>query len=241
LPQCNTGDYAIETSNICIRDCQELTDKVYYSYISSGNSDPNYKVNTCVSSCPNSKPYAHGQICKDICPEEKRYFVREFLHGEVSHQKVCLNDCPNDYQFYTIRRDGSHNYYECQPSCEGGYYIPNTDTSKKAKLCLSGCPDSVYTNYKYKIENGYNKTCYEVCPSEKPYHKSDSGSECLAACPNDAPFHEEGDYICKREGDCSGTFIDYETKICLASSILRCPFPRKFTTISTTSTGKKFC
>ena len=253
LTECNTGDYAFETSNICTDNCRSVTDIVYYFYETLGSSDIYYTVNTCVTKCPNSKPYAFGQYnetCVDKCPDEKRYYVKEFLHNEASDQKICLNDCPGDYQFYTIRKDASNatkKYYECQPSCLGGYYIPNTDINKNAKLCLPSCPVdtttdttySDYTNYKYKIENIHDKTCYAICPTEKPYHTTESGSECLIQCPGEAPFHEEADFVCKTAANCLGNFIDYETKTCLRNTVTQCPFSRIYTT--SLSSGKTLC
>ena len=88
---------------------------------------------------------------------------------------------------------------------------------------------SGYENYIYKIEEGTNKTCYENCPSEKPYHNSNN--ECLDICPEETPFHEIGEYECKREMQCSGNYIDYDSKTCLSNTQTKCPASKKITTI----------
>ena len=99
---CNTGDYAIQTINECVPNCNTLTDNVYYSYTNTGVGDIYYEVDTCVLQCPQSKPFADGTTCVDICPETSRYYIKEFKHGETDLQRKCLNDCPENYPFYTI-------------------------------------------------------------------------------------------------------------------------------------------
>jgi hypothetical protein len=159
------------------------------------------------------------------------YTLKEFKHGETDLQKRCLNDCPQEYPFYTIDTSSTPNKYPCQNDCIEGFYVPNfSDRIIIAKLCLSNCDGatSPYENYKYKIidETNNNKTCYDVCPPEKPYHKTDAGSDCLAICPDDAPFHEIGSTICITLNDCSGNYIDYETRLCLNTDY--CPGSRRY-------------
>lgn len=227
---CNPGHYAIQNINKCVPDCSSLTGNVYYSYISTGGDDPDYKVNTCVLQCPESNPFADGTTCVDICPETSRYYIKEFKHGETDLQRKCLNDCPQEYPFYTIDTSSTPNKYPCQSDCIEGFYVPNfSDQNIIAKLCLSACNgDNPYENYKYKIidETNNNKTCYDVCPPEKPYHKEAGGSDCLAICPDDAPFHEIGSTICISANDCSGNYIDYETRQCLNTAY--CPSSRRY-------------
>ena len=228
--ECNDGHYAIQNINRCVQNCDSLTD--YYSYATIGEDDPDYKVNTCVLQCPQSKPFADGRTCVDICPETSKYYIKEFMHGETDLQKKCLNDCPQNYPFYTIIPGSSPtpNKYPCQNDCIEGFYVPNfSDQNIIAKLCLPTCNGAIpYENYKYKIidTTNNNKTCYAVCPPEKPYHKEVAGSDCLTICPDDAPFHEIGSTICIRADDCDGDYIDYETRQCLNTDY--CPNTRRY-------------
>ena len=228
--ECNEGDYAIQNINRCVPNCNSLTDNVYYSYTSLGATDQYYKVDTCVLECPESKPFADGTTCSNVCPETSRYYIKEFKHGETDLQKKCLNDCPQEYPFYTIDTSSTPNKYPCQNDCREGFYVPNfSDQNIIAKLCIPTCVgDSPYDNYKYKIIDvaNNNKTCYDVCPPEKPYHKQDAGSDCLAICPDDAPFHEIGSTICITLDVCSGDYIDYETRQCLTTPY--CPSSRRY-------------
>ena len=231
---CNPEDYAIQTINQCVSNCNLLTDNIYYSYISTGVGDTYYEVNTCVLQCPGSKPFADGNTCVDICPETSRYYIKEFKHGETDLQKKCLNDCPQNYPFYTIIPGSSPtpNKYPCQNDCIEGFYVPNfSDQNIIAKLRLPSCDGaSPYENYKYKIidTTNNNKTCYAVCPPEKPYHKEDAGSDCLTICPDDAPFHLIGSPICITEDDCPGNYIDYETRQCLNADVTDCQSLRRY-------------
>ena len=180
----------------------------------------------CVTLCPEPDfPFANDKICVDICPEEKRYYIKNFIHGETDIQKNCLTNCPEDYPFYKIIKYKDNKYYECLGSCEG-YYAPNLDDPNKiGKLCLDDCPDpnndagdgTDEVIYKYKLEDEEGKKCYKKCPAEKPYHKEVFGSECLSSCeddPDDAHFHEGNSEVCKKIEDCpEDKFIDYDLKL----------------------------
>jgi len=234
--ECNTGHYAIQNINQCVPDCSSLTDNNYYSYTSTGEDDTYYKVNTCVVKCPENKPFAdNDNNCVDECPGTSRYYIKEFMYGETNLQKKCLNDCPQNYPFYTIDTASTPKiYYPCQNECREQFYVPNFfDQNVIAKLCLLTCDGTIspYENYKYKIidaTNNNNKTCYDICPPEKPYHMEAAGSDCLAICPDDAPFHEIGSTICITADSCSGNYIDYETRECLKSDATDCPSSRKY-------------
>ena len=214
LPSCRDGDKAVEGINKCVRDCNSIKESNYYLYQEEHS-------NMCVKKCPETKLFADGYICVNICPGERKYYIKTFEHEneESNDQKKCLTDCPKDYPYYTIRideHDSSKKYYECQGKCEG-YYIENLDLKINSKLCLNSCPDSSNPDYKYKIIDGTNKKCYKDCPSNKPYHKIEDGSDCLIGCPDDAPFHEENSYICIPMADCSTEYINYDSKICTSS------------------------
>ena len=168
LSQCNNNDKVVEDTNLCVSDCNELTDKKYFLYKSSGPGDPFKPYDMCVLTCPINKEYILNDECVNICPESSgiKYFQKEFIHGETEMHKICLNDCPTNYPYYTITPDLLGNLYGCQAGCEG-YVVPNEDTLINAKLCLDTCPEG---DYKYKIES--LRYCYKDCPTEAKFHFS---------------------------------------------------------------------
>ena len=211
LSACKGNDKVIENLNICVQDCnKEETGGIYYFLESSGTSD----INKCVKKCPPNKPYVFNNKCVEECPQERNYYVKNFIHeNEENSPKECLLDCTDTYPYYKIRTVETNKYYECESTCSG-YYVPNLDSEKIAKLCIPSCPDSNSPHiYKYKIKN--EDKCYESCPTEKPYHKEEVGSFCDINCPEDAEFHEENSYICKTFDECTTfSYIHYDTKIC---------------------------
>ena len=194
---------------MCINNCNDLTDKKYFLYESEGTGDVYSEYNMCLYQCPNHKPYIDNGKCIPICPTDKKYFQNEFVHHEEDMNKICLNDCPEDYPYYTEiidTHDSSKKHYACQAECES--FVPNIDTLKRAKLCLNGCPDG---DYKYQIETEIDgitlKKCYKNCPNEAKYHfdvSISSDNNCYQECPEGTPYHEKGNTVCK-------AFTDFET------------------------------
>ena len=161
----------------------------------------------------------------NICPESSgiKYFQKEFIHGETEMNKICLNDCPTNYPYYTIMPDLLGNLYGCQAGCEG-YVVPNEDTLINAKLCLDSCPEG---DYKYKIES--LRHCYKDCPTEAKFHFSVSSppsatddNNCYVKCPDEAPYFKKDTTICLKISEISGGSILYDTKEWYPS-LTRCP------------------
>ena len=235
LSGCNNQDYAYKITNNnyiykCIDNCNLLTG--YYNYY---NESSNNQKNLCVKQCPSDRPYAENNTCVKICSSKKKFFVKEFKHSEDNLQKICLTDCPKDYPYYTIYKDNKNNkYYECLNTCDEGYkVIIYSDPKMNATLCIKDCPDSSdpeYNDYKFKIIDKNSKTCYSICPPEKPYHKLNyqDDNNCYENCPEEAQFHEKNEFECKKLEDCEGKFIDYETKECLPKNLEECPKYRRY-------------
>ena len=249
LPQCNYNDKAAEDTNLCVTNCNDLTDKTYFLYKkTTTDTDPNDK---CVLSCPSNKPYIHNGECVAICPEnEKKYFQSEFTHGETERNKICLTDCPVNYPYYTIiidQADNTKKYYGCQASCEN-YYVPNdADSLITAKLCLDDCPSG---DYIFKIESEINdKKCYKTCPVGAKYHFDipatpgpTDDNNCYEECPQKSPYHEIGKTICLAESGLTGGYLLYDKKEWVPSGLTKCPDGYNlYTEIEGSSSTVKVC
>ena len=244
LKKCNTGDYAYtipDSSYIfkCIDSCTSLTG--YYTYTKSPSTTEQYMF--CYKKCPSDKPYADNKVCLSKCPTEIKFFVKEFKHSGDDLQKQCLQDCPTQYPYYTIYDDENNNKaYGCLNNCDEGYKLINySDTRISATLCMNDCPDKntkyikdEFKDYKYKIIDKNNKTCYTICPPERPYYKNinlakyKDDNNCYKKCPDETPFIEINQFICKSADECAGEYIDYETKTCLPAAQNECPPSRKY-------------
>ena len=242
LSRCNPGDFAegISINNYiykCVKNCNFAAG--YYSYTNSSTTQNKF----CFKECPKDKPYAENYTCVKHCTNEKRFFVKEFKHYEENLQKICLTDCPQEYPYFTLYKDGDGiDTYGCINTCNEGFKVLNySDRHITATLCMKNCPPisgqpeySQYKDYKYQIIDNNNKTCYSICPPEKPYHKDISlskyshDSNCYAKCPEETPFTDINQIVCKSETDCSGDYIDYENLHCLPSVQRPCPKIRKY-------------
>jgi hypothetical protein len=230
LPQCSNGDKVVEGLNICVSNCNELTDRRYFFYESDGNTDTYSTYDKCVLYCPNEKPFVDGDKCVPYCPEDKIFFV----DSVINPYKICLNDCPPEYPYYFITQnaiDPSKNDYHCKADCLG-YFVPNINPLINAKQCLNSCPDNNYPIYKYKLVYEENdkiiKKCYENCPPEYKYHfdlnDNPSYNDCYKACPEEkkAPYHLQGETICRKLSELTSGFLLYDIKE-WTDSMIRCP------------------
>ena len=227
--KCNTGHKVVDVLNICISNCDELTNNKYYLYETEGPYDDFRKHDTCVLNCPDKAPYIDDGKCTNICPEDKKYFVESAnnLH------KICLPDCPADYPYYTITTDSSDSskkHYSCKADCPG-YFVPNVDNLIIAKFCLEDCPDIYYNEYRYKLEYEENnkliKKCYKECPTEFKYHFDlymTDDNNCYKECPEEkkTPYHRRGETICLKQSDLDSGFLLYDIKE-WTYSISQCP------------------
>ena len=245
---CKPEDYAFkeiikDTTIIqyeCIKDCSIKGLK------SNKKDDYNTMFNMCVETCEGNKPYVEENFCKERCPDSKKYFDKD-LNNNIE----CLTDCPDVKPYYSIYdKESLRKLYGCQSSCNNNYFkvINYTDTNLKAILCIPNCPDTTstykddYKEYKYRIRQTNNNTCYAICPYEKPYHINDNnGADCLSSCSEteDKIYQEINDIICKKETECNNQYIDFEDKLCLSQDQEQCPSYRKYTT--EISNGKYIC
>ena len=228
LLSCNANDKYVEDTHMCVSSCNELKNKTYFLYRTTGGSDP-YPYDACVLECPSNKPYIYNGECVEICPEEKKFFQNEFSHGEIDINRICLTDCPQEYPFYKIIINSGKKYYGCQGTCDI-CFVTNEDELITGKLCLDYFPQD---NYNYILETEINyrltKRCYENCPLEARYHfdisAGSSDHNCYETCPEESPYHEKGATICKRQSEfINGGYILYDIKEWVDSTeISKCP------------------
>ena len=215
LSSCYNNDKVVEGRNICVNNCNDLTDSTYYLY-QHVSSDVDKPYDRCVLNCPENKQFINGDICVAHCPIDGKKF---YVQSDNNPLKKCLSDCPEQHPYYTIEtptNDPTDIRYICKATCPG-YFVPNPDTSIIAKFCLNDCQDQTYDLYKYRIIDGDNKKCYTKCPSEAKYHFDfDLGIDnfCYEKCPGEkqAPYHKKGSTICQKLSEFNGGFILYDIK-----------------------------
>ena len=213
---CN-GNYAIEITNECTTSCGTG----YYKFVNSsitGGAQNKF----CVKRCP-LPTFRDGDECIYNCKSNtaKKFYIKEFKHGEDPIEKICRSECPDYYPFYN--EVGSLN--ECVEKCEDGYYYTKTikATIKIDNKCLPQC---IKTNsvYKYKIESETSKICYDECPEDSPFYKlNDDDNNCYKECPPDAPYHENDAsnqyfHVCKTLEYCNNSYVDFDDNLCLGDS-----------------------
>ena len=196
--------YYYSSDNICIKECKKTSDFI--------------NINECVTSCPN---YINGHTCVDYCPEEKKYFIGKFEHGETDLNNFCSYDCPTDYPFYQIENvpDGieeNKRPRKCIGSCQN-YYITDKDPNIIGKKCVENCP----IEYEYFYEhNTTHKECFESCPTNKKYYIKSTDlslkpSQCYEECPSTNPYHNIFPHECLIE--CENGYATFKDRLCLSS------------------------
>ena len=151
--------YYIEGVNQCLRECP----------VKDGYFIEDYK---CVTSCGESKPYLHGNYCKENC--------EDFI--EVYANNRCVKSCPEDHPFYREENGKKYCMRECELSLPSGLCVSQCDSTYnhinyENHTCLTECPDFYVKN------NNDNVTCYKICPSDYPYYNL-SSKECTQKCDN---------------------------------------------------------
>ena len=226
--QCKPNHYIIQGSQKCIEFCDQIiSQKIYYYYEASVKSTT-IKSNTCVTECPEDKPFIdYNNHCSEKCTQESHKFyspidkkcldkcpegtltnegkcVIKCPSGKVedSIAKVCLDDCSTAQKNYIY-------FYEpervCKKECKQGDFIYQDGKNYK---CMSNCSN---------INEGLNKQlyidgnkCVEKCPeykkffvSQKEYGEKNISKYCLTDCPIGYEFYKENVY------ECSGICYDY--------------------------------
>ena len=225
--ECQPSHYIIQGTQKCIEFCDQIiSQKNYYSYEKTEDSNI-IKNNTCVTECPEDKPFVdYNKHCSVQCtPEYKFYKPSEkkcmdkcpnntLTNGdkcvekcpkdkvEDSIAKVCLDDC-----FYSQRN--YIYYYEservCLQECRPGDFIYIDGNNYK---CMSNCSN---------INEGLNKQlyidgnkCVETCSdirkffvNQTTYGEVNISKYCLTDCPIGFEFYKYDNF------ECSGICYDY--------------------------------
>ena len=150
--------YYVEGVNQCLRECP----------VKDGYFIENYK---CVTSCGETKPYLHGNYCKENC--------EDFI--EVYANNRCVKSCPEDYPFYKVENEKKYCMRDCELSFPDGQCVSQCNSTYnhinyENHTCLTECPD-------FYVKNNDNVTCYKKCPSDFPYYNL-SSKECTQKCDN---------------------------------------------------------
>ena len=143
VQNCNSS-YYLDIDKYCISSCENSYsgNKYFNTYekicLPSCNKTLYYTEEyECVSSCSEGK-FIDDRTCRDFCPNEKRYFVGNYTHGEVNIlPNECLYKCPDNYNFISTKTkeiDGnSHILYICLGSCD--HYINKEGNNECVESC----------------------------------------------------------------------------------------------------------
>ena len=226
--QCKPNHYIIQGSQKCIEFCDQIISQKNYYYYEASDKSTTIKNNTCVTECPEDKPFIdYNNHCSEKCTQESHKFyspidkkcldkcpegtltnegkcVIKCPSGKVedSIAKVCLDDCSTAQKNYIY-------FYEpervCKKECKQGDFIYQDGKNYK---CMSNCSN---------INEGLNKQlyidgnkCVEKCPkykkffvSQKEYGEKNISKYCMTDCPKGYEFYKENAY------ECSGICYDY--------------------------------
>ena len=226
--QCKPNHYIIQGSQKCIEFCDQIISEKSYYYYEASEHSTTIKNNTCVTECPEDKPFIdYNNHCSEVCTQESHKFyspidrkcmdkcpegtltnegkcVIKCPSGKVedSIAKVCLNDCTTAQKNYIY-------FYEpervCKKECNPGDFIYIDGNNYK---CMRNCSN---------INEGLNKQlyidgnkCVETCPdynrffvSQKEYGEKNISKYCMTDCPKGYDFYKENTY------ECSGICHDY--------------------------------
>ena len=204
----------------CIDSCEHSKEGNYFFYESDNkcikkcnDTDFIYKGHQCVPSCSQVSQtdiyIDKNRNCVDKCPNEEKFFIKNFEHSEEDTSKYCLIDCPIDYPFYQIEDNEGKQYYGCYGFCDK-YYKSSKDPYAVGKLCDSECEFFV----KY---NNTHKECFDKCPSDNRYYVSTETKpyQCYEKCPSNLPYHENNIYKCIEK--CETGYATFKDRQCISN------------------------
>ena len=217
---CNSS-YYLDIDKYCISSCENSYsgNKYFNTYekicLPSCNKTLYYTEGyECVSSCSQGK-FIDDRTCRDFCPDEKRYFVGNYTHGEVNIlPNECLYRCPDNYNFVSTKikqdKDGKdHTLYICLGSCD--HYINKEGNNE----CVDTCEGE---NKFYELDENGRKSCLSKCPESAPYFYKENSQEsdikCLEKCKENT-YKEVNSNQCVELEKCSSKIVDYEEKKCV--------------------------
>jgi len=195
IESCNNSishfSYYIPSERKCLKECNKLL-----FYIEGFE---------CLSSCHEGR-YSDNKVCKDICPEYRKYFVNEYSHGEDDTQKKCSENCENDYPFVKIEKINEEKYlYKCMGTCD--YYKNNTNP----KECVDQCSG---TNKYYTIDEKGRYVCLESCPDNSPFYLNNTDNiSCHEKCPENT-YKDINSHECVKNCKTNIININYENNEC---------------------------
>jgi len=226
--QCKPNHYIIQGSQKCIEFCDQINSQKNYYYYEASEDSNTIKNNTCVTECPEDKPFIdYNNHCSKECTQESHKFYSPIdkkcmdkcpegtlTNGdkcvvkcpsdkvEDSIAKVCLDDCLNAQKNYIY-------YYEpdrvCLKECKPGDFIFKDGDKYK---CMNNC-SNVNEGLNRQLYIDGNK-CVETCPyyrryfvNQTAYGEQNISKYCMTDCPIGYEFYKYNNF------ECSGICTDY--------------------------------
>ncbi|XP_048739815.2 proprotein convertase subtilisin/kexin type 5-like [Ostrea edulis] len=178
---CPSGHFVYGSESICTKTCDGFT---FYNNSMAfclqkcpeGTARRNQ---TCVNSCPRSRPFLHAESCLTKCPNSSRYVLRNIGPLDKLFFR-CTESCPKYVSLVSNM---------CIDSCSLGEVLFRN-------ICQSQCPLSdpypvhVPATDRYHIDF---TTSYDIqkpisalvmCAEECPFNFVLDNNECFADCPN---------------------------------------------------------
>lgn len=170
----------------CLQDCPPFTSKIDNGFIKYCKNPSINELECPREFCDTKYPYCFEGNCVRSCPEYT-----------VSHNGLCLMDCPKDLPFITASCEGvCYNGAKfCSKTCPNSN--PYIFSSLKLQHCLVECPNytAIYGRFcrlSCPVDNHFlfNKTCLEKCPYTHPMIVIQTSPfnqifTCTTKCPKD--------------------------------------------------------
>lgn len=200
---CPVNQYLFQQA--CLKDCPPFTSKTDNGFIKYCKTLAIDELECPREFCDDKYPYCFEGNCVRSCPEYT-----------VSHNELCLMDCPKDSLFITASCEGVcyTGSKFCSKTCPISH--PYIFSSLKLQHCLVECPnytaiDGKYCRLSCPVENHFlfNQTCLEKCPYTHPMIVIQTSPfnrifTCMTKCPKDtASYRNVCVSICPKS-----TFLD---------------------------------
>ncbi len=137
---CPTGYYALDDTYRCVTDCPVTSTKSGYLLF---KDQTNRK---CVSTCPDSAPYAYpsDRFCYTSCPTG--------TFATDAKDRSCVATCPYNSTYKLFAHSG-----KCIATCPVGYWADPFTIS-----CLTNCTS---VSHPFKDNSTGTGKCVSICPA----------------------------------------------------------------------------
>ena len=159
--------YIIEGTNICTPDCTLISteEKEYhfYDFEQEEGIDYQYNENTCVTKCPEDKPFlmSENNHCAKECNQESYKYYKE-------DDRICLEKCPKEANIIDEKNI-------CRNACPVGKFHDEVKNE-----CIDSCLHSAQMRYYYTPPD--NK-CIKECNPKEGQKMYINNYACVTSCP----------------------------------------------------------